>query len=62
MDYEIGVRMDTIAARLERLENGIEWLVKAMMDNGIGPKEEKENEESKSKTPFEEKASLNKKS
>lgn len=61
MEYELGVRIDTLLARVERLENGVEWLVKAMDDNGVKPKEEDKHEESKSETPFEKKTPLKQK-
>lgn len=46
MDYELGVRLDAITQRLE-------WIILAMSDNGVTPKQEevKENDKkSKGKT------------
>lgn len=42
MDYEVGVRLDAILQNQEKQLKAIEWILTALTDNNMIPKELKE--------------------
>lgn len=50
MEYELGIRLDAIDEKLN-------WMIKAMADNEVTPKQEDKDETKESKKPLKEKAS-----
>ena len=43
MEYDQGVRLDAMLENQEKILKILEWMVNAMADNNIKPKEVKEN-------------------
>ena len=44
MEYDIGIRLDSILESQDKILKALAWIVQAMDDNNIKPKQEVQNE------------------
>ena len=45
MEYDTGIRLDTILENQDKILKALAWIVQAMDDNGLKPKQEAKQDE-----------------